>query len=91
LQRYESVQEVAEDLAPKIKKLQSNLATMTQFHRLELLHGIAISQSLNENIIRSLPSEVRPEFNQKYTSFHKQDPNNVLAPNTFSFLAQFVN
>ena len=91
LRRCESVQEATEELAPRIKKLQSSLATMTQFHRIELLHGVAITQSLNTNIIRSLPSEVRSEFNQKYTSFQKMNPDNILAPNTFCFLAQFVD
>ena len=91
LRRCESVQEATEELAPRIKKLQSSLVTMTQFHRIELLHGVAITQSLNTNIIRSLPSEVRSEFNQKYTSFQKMNPDNILAPNTFCFLAQFVD
>ena len=32
LPRYKSVQEVAEDLAPKIKTLQANLEVVKQFH-----------------------------------------------------------
>ena len=91
LPRFESVQEIAEELAPKIKKLQSNLVTMSQFHKLEHLHGVAITRNLNSNIMRSLPSEVRPTFNEKYTSFHRQDPGNVMAPKTFEFLAQYVD
>ena len=52
LPRYESVQEVAKDLAPKIMSLQSNLKTMEQFHKLEHFHSVAITQSLIQNIIR---------------------------------------
>ena len=43
---YESVQEVAEDLAPKIKTLQANLEIFKQFHKVEDLHGIALTQHL---------------------------------------------
>ena len=88
---YESVQEVAEDLAPKINTLQSNLKTMGQFQKLEHLRSVAITQSLNQNIMKSLPLEVRSSFNDQFTLFQEQSPDNILAPNTFSFLAQFDN
>ena len=90
LPRYESVQEVAEDLAPKIMRLQSNLKTMEQFHKLEHLHSVAITQSMIQSIMKSLPTEVRSSFNEQFNSFKKQNPDHILAPNTFSFLAQFV-
>ena len=64
---------------------------MEKFHKLEHLHSIAITQSLIQNIMRSLPLEVRPSFNNLFTTFREQSPDNILAPNTFSFLAQFVN
>ena len=91
LTRYESVQEVAEDLAPKIKTLQSNLDSMTEFHKLENLHNVALTQSLVKNIMRSLPLEVRPSFNDQLSQFREKDQDNVQAPATFFFLAQFVN
>ena len=91
LPRYESVQEVAEDLAPKIKTLQSNLNVMTEFHKQENLYSVAITQSLIQNILRSLPLEVRPTFNEQFTQFQEQDPDNVRPPATFSFLARYVN
>ena len=91
LPRYESVQEVAEDLAPKIKILQSNINSMTEFHKLENLYSVALTQSLVHNIMRSLPLEVRPSFNEQFNQFQEQDPDNVQPPATFMFLAQFVN
>ena len=92
LPRYESVQEVAQDLAPKIKTLQSNLVTMAEFHKLEHLHSIIITQSLIQNSMRfRFPLEAKPSFNDQFTMFREQSPDNILAPNTFSFLAQFVN
>ena len=64
---------------------------MEEFHELEHLHSIAITQSLIQNIMRSLPLEVRPSFNDQFTTLREQNPSNVLAMNTFSFLAKFVN
>ena len=90
LPRYESVQEVAEDLAPKIMQLQSNLKTMEQFHKLEHLHSVAITQSMIQSIMKSLPMEVKSSFNEQFNSFKRQNPDHILAPNTFSFLAQFI-
>ena len=58
---------------------------------MEHLYSVAITQSLIQNIMRSLPLEVRPSFNDQFTLFQKQSPDNILASNTFSFLAQFVN
>ena len=63
LPRYESVQEVAEDLSPKIKTLQANLEIMQNFHDKEDLNNVALTQLLVQNIMKSLPSEVRPSFN----------------------------
>ena len=40
---YESVQEIAEDLSPKIKTLQANLNIMETFHNKEDLHSFAIT------------------------------------------------
>ena len=91
LPRYESVQEVAEDLSPKIKTLQANLNIMENFHNKENLHSVAITQSLVQNIMRSLPMEVRPSFNEQFSKFREQCPDNVRPPATFLFLAQFVD
>ena len=43
LPRYESVQEVAEDLAPKIKTLQANLEVVKQFHDAEIIYNVALT------------------------------------------------
>jgi len=91
LPRYESVQEVAEDLSPKIKTLQANLNIMENFHNKENLHNVALTQSLVQNIMKSLPIEVRPSFNDQFSKFRKQCPDNVRSPATFLFLAQFVD
>ena len=77
LPRYESVQEVAEDLSPKIKTLQANLEIMQNFHNKEDLHSIALTQHLVQNIMKSLPPEVRPSFNNQFSKFRKQCPANV--------------
>ena len=59
LPRYESVQEVAEDLSPKIKTLQANLKIIQQFHDVEDLHKVALTPALVQNIMRSLPLDGR--------------------------------
>ena len=64
LPRYESVQEIAEDLSPKIKTLQANLNIMENFHNKENHHSIALTQSVVQNIMKSLPMEVRPSVLQ---------------------------
>ena len=78
LPRYESVQEVAKDLSPKIKTLQANLEIMQQFHDVEDLHSVALTQTLILNIMRSLPLELRSSFNNQFMNFRSQDPSNVV-------------
>ena len=90
LPKFESVQECAETLTPKIKKLQSNLKIMQQFFNLEDLHSVTITQQLVQNIMRSLPLEMKPSFNEKYADFRDLRPENVRPPITFDFLAQFI-
>ena len=90
LTRYESVQEWAEILAPKIKKLQSNLNIMQEFFGLEILHNVTFTQQLVHNIMKSLPLEVKSSFNEKYADFRDLRPENVKSPITFEFLAKFV-
>ena len=87
LPRFESVQECAETLTPKIKKLQSNLKIMQQFFDIEDLRSATLTQPLVQNIMRSLPLEVKSSFNEKYADF---SPANVRPPTTFNFLTQFV-
>jgi len=83
---YESVQEIAEDLSSKIKTLQANLDIMENFHNKENLHSVALTQSLVQNNMNSLPMEVRPSFNDQFSKFRKQCPDNVRPPATFLFL-----
>ena len=90
LTRFESVQECAEILAPKIKKLQSNLNIMQEFFDLEILHNLTLTQQLVHNIMKSLPLEVKSSFNKKYADFRDLRPENVKSPITFEFLAKFV-
>ena len=88
--RYESVQEVAKDLSHKIKTLQANLEFMQNFHDKEDLHSVALTQTLVQNIMKSLPLEVRPSFNEQFSKFRDQFPANVQPPATFLFLAKFL-
>ena len=87
---FKSVQECAEILTTKIKKLQSNLKIMQQFFDMEDLHSVTLTQVLVQNIMRSLPLEVKSSFNEKYAHFRDLRPANVRPPTTFNFLAQFV-
>ena len=91
LPRYESVQEVAEDLTPKIKTLQANLEVVKQFHDAHVIYSIALTPSLNNYITKSFPTKVRVSFNEKYMEFREIDPDNVMPPATFLFIAQFVS
>ena len=77
LPRYESVQEVAEDLSHKIKILQANLEIMQDFHDKEDFHSVPLTQPLVQNIMKSLPLEVRPSFNDQFSKFRDQCPTNV--------------
>ena len=90
LPRFESVQECAEILTPKIKKRQSNLNIMQEFFGLENPHNVTLTQQQVQNIMRSLPLEVKPSINEKYADFRDLRPENVRSPITFGFLAQFV-
>jgi len=90
LTRCKSVQECAEILAPKIKRLQSNLNIMQEFFDLEILQNVTLTQQLVQNIMKSLPLEVKPSFNEKYADFRDLHPENVKSPITFEFLAQFI-
>ena len=91
LPRYESVQEVAKDLSPKIKTLQADLKIIQQFHDMEDLHSVALTQALVQIIMRSLPLEGRLSFNDQFMHFRSLDPSNFRPHAMFSFLAQYVN
>ena len=58
---------------------------------MENLHSVTLTQTLIQNIMRSLPMEVRSSFNNQFMEFRSKDPDNVRSPATFSFLAQYVN
>ena len=88
---YESVQKLAEDLAPKIKNLESIIESMKEYHSIENLYNAVLTPDLNTNIIRSLPIELRISFNNKYSLFINLDAdNNIHSPAVFKFLNQFV-
>ena len=63
---------------------------MQDFHDKEDLHSVALTQPLVQNIMKSLPLEVRPSFNNQFSKFCDQCPSNVRPPATFLFLAKFV-
>ena len=88
---YESVQEIAEDLSPKIKKLQSDLIIIKQFHDEEDLHSVALTHQLNQNIMKRIPFEVKSDFTRHFMEFRKKRAANVRPPASFAFIAQFVN
>ena len=87
---YESVQEIAEDLAPKIKTLLANLEIIQQFYDVDDLNNVTLTPSLVQNIMRSLPTEVMSSFNDQFIEFRSKDPANVRSPATFKFLSQYV-
>ena len=86
---YKSVQEVAKDLAPKIKTLQASLEVVNQFHNRDNLYNITLTPNLNQYIIKCFPMEVRSYFNKKY-EFVDIDSDSFRALVTFQFIAQFV-
>ena len=88
---YELVQEIAEHLSPKIKKLQFDLINIKQFHDVEDLHSDALTHHLNQNIMRRIPLEVKGDFNKSFMKFRNKRAANVRPPASFAFIAQFVN
>ena len=88
---YKSVQELAEDLSPKIKNLESIINCVQEYHPIGTLHNSVLTPNLNSNIIRTLPMELRISFNKKYTAFFNLDPdNNICSPAVFKFLNLYV-
>ena len=87
---YESVQEVAKDLACKIKTLQGSMEIIKDFHNIENLHSLTLTHHLNNKIIKCLPDELSPYFNEQFMDFRGLDPNNVRAPATFQFLSRYM-
>ena len=69
LPHYESVQEVTEDLSHKIKTLQANLEIIKQFHGVKNLHSFALTQTLIQNMMRSLLMEMRLSFKDQFMEF----------------------
>ena len=63
---------------------------MQDFHDKEDLNSVALTQPVVQNIMKSLPLEVRPSFNDQLPKFRDQCPANVRPPATFLFLAKFV-
>ena len=82
---YESVQEVAKDLSPKIKNLESFIEWVQEYHPCGILYNAVLTPDLNSNIIRSLPMELRITFNDKYTTFINLDPDNICSPACSNF------
>ena len=88
---YKSVQELTEDLSPKIKNLESIIECVQEYHPVGNLYNTVLTPDLNSNIIRSLPMELSITFNDKYTAFIFLDPdNNICSPAVFKFLNMHV-
>ena len=79
----ESVQEIAEDLAPKIKNLESLLKSVKEYHPIEFLYNTVLMPDLNSNIIRSLPAELRLSLNYEYAAFIKLNADKIQSPAVF--------
>ena len=52
---YESIQELAEDLAPKIKNNESIIEYMEEYHSVETLYNTVLTPDLNINIYQESP------------------------------------
>ena len=59
---YESVQEITEDSAPKIKNLESLFECEKKYHPIEFLYNTVLMPDLNSNVIRSLNTKLRLSF-----------------------------
>jgi len=77
LPQYESVQEVAEDLSPKIKTLKANLEIIQQFPNVEDLQSITLTQHLVKNIIKCIPMKVKSDLIKQYMKFRNRCAANV--------------
>ena len=84
------MQEVSEDLAPKIKTLQANLEVVKQLYDSDNLYNFTLTPALKQYIMKCFPIEVQPSFNEKYMEYCDIDLDNVRAPTKFQFIAQFV-
>ena len=71
--------------------MEANLEVVKQLHNANDLFNIALTQNLNQYIMKCFPTKVQTSFNENYMEFQDIDPANFRAPAKFQFIVQFVS
>ena len=75
---------------PRSRLFKLTWTSCRNSHQKDNLHSVALTKTQVQNIMRSLPLDVRLSFNYQFCQFWGQCPDNVQPPATFLFLALFV-
>ena len=78
------MREVAQILAPKIKELISAVECVGIYHNISKVKNIILSTSLNQTIIKCLPSKFNINYSDKLKDHISQSPMNLQSPSASS-------
>ena len=90
LLQFLTKREVAEILAPRIKELISVIECVGIYHNISTVQNIILNTTLNQAIVRCLPSEFNIMYLEKLADHISQDPMNQEPVSIFYFNAKFV-
>ena len=84
--------EVAETLAPMVRRLSSTIANVSAFkNNPETLKITMLSAALNQSIINCLPRELRTHYLEKLSEFTQIDKTNTCPNLTFYFIVDYLS
>ena len=90
LSQFSTKREVAEILAPKLKELKTVIECVGSYHNISTVQNIILNTTLNEAIVRCLPSKFNISYSDKLADYTHLDPMNQEPVNMFYFNAKFV-
>ena len=90
LQKIETIQELNEDLAPKIKKLKSTHRVLFFFYNIDILHNVRLTLFLNQWKFKSLPNLTLGKYTEKLGEFLEQDHNSAKSPAMFHLISNYI-
>ena len=90
ISQYSTKREVAEILAPRIKELISVIECVGIYHNISTVQNIILNTTLNQAIVKCLPSEFNITYSDKLADHISQDPMNQKPVSIFYFNAKFV-
>ena len=90
LSQFSTKREVAEILAPKLKDLKTVIESVGNYHNLSTVQNIILNTTLNEAIVKCLPSEFNISYSGELAKYTWQDPINQEPVNTFYFNTEFI-